>query len=314
MNLSTNRLLLTVLSALVVAAPGGPAAGTSGAGPSRTTSPGPSRSTVLAAVRTTAPGVSPLPVRGVASPRELARPAVSCEACLVVDDRGRVLWSRHPRRRLPNASTTKMATALVVLRDADPSEVVTVSGAAAATGGGGLDLEPGETYTVEALLEAMLLTSSNDAAVALAEHVTGSAGAFVEDMNVLAGRLGARDTHFVTPHGLDVAGHHSSAADLALIARRLLADDLLAEIVATAGTSIEGPRGLIPLENRNPLLEGYGGALGVKTGYTALAGNVLVAAARRGGRTVTTVAMDSIDAAEDSRALLDHGFARLRRT
>lgn len=106
-------------------------------------------------------------------------PPLSCRACLVVDDRGRVLFARAADERLPNASTTKIVTALVVVATADGDDVVLVSPGAAATGGGGLDLQPGEAYTVDALLHALLLTSSNDAAVALAEHVAGSEADFV---------------------------------------------------------------------------------------------------------------------------------------
>jgi D-alanyl-D-alanine carboxypeptidase (penicillin-binding protein 5/6) len=212
------------------------------------------------------------------------------------------------------ASTTKMVTALVVVERAALTEDVSVSATAAATGGGGLDLRPGQTYTVEDLLYALLLTSSNDSAVALAEHVGGSEGAFVVEMNELAASIGAGDTAFVTSHGLDAPGHYSSARDLADIAAVLLADPVLATIVATPSASIDGPKGTILLDNRNSLLESYRGAIGVKTGYTLGAGNVLVGAATRRGRMLISVAMDSVNATVDTQQLLDHGFARLRRT
>jgi serine-type D-Ala-D-Ala carboxypeptidase (penicillin-binding protein 5/6) len=239
---------------------------------------------------------------------------VTCTACLVVDDTGHVLFARNASTMLPNASTTKMTTALLVVAEADPAEDVVVSASAAATGGGGLDLHAGEIFSVEALLYALLLDSSNDAAVALAEHVAGSQGAFVDEMNDLAAELGATDTNYVTAHGLDMPGHGSSARDLALIAGELLDDPLLADIVATTDAQIDGPAGLIPIENRNVLLEGYAGLTGVKTGFTAGAGNVLVAAAERDGRTLISVAMDSVDAFADSRVLLDHGWDQLART
>ena len=232
----------------------------------------------------------------------------------MVDDTGRELFAKNASAQLPNASTTKMTTALVVRGEASPNESVMVSRTAAATGGGGLDLRPGEIFSVEALLYALLLDSSNDAAVALAEHVSGSQEAFVEEMNETVEDLGASDTHFVTAHGLDMPGHGSSARDLALIAAELLEDPLLATIVATADAQVKGPAGTIPLENRNLLLEGYPGATGVKTGFTAGAGNVLVASAERDGRRLIAVAMHSEDAALDSAALLDYGWERLART
>ncbi|HEV3471950.1 MAG TPA: hypothetical protein VG408_01920, partial [Actinomycetota bacterium] len=123
--------------------------------------------------------------------------------------------------------------------------------------------------------------------------------------------LGATATNNVTAHGLDAPGHHSSARDLALFATAILADPVLARIVGTARTTIAGPDGREFIENRNVLLEGYRGATGVKTGYTAGAGDVLVASARRGDRTLIAVALGSEDAAADARRLLDHGWDRL---
>ena len=237
---------------------------------------------------------------------------VSCRACLVIDDSGRVLWAREAGVRLPNASTTKMATALLVRSAASLEETVTVSATAAATGGGGLDLGPGDVYTVEALLKAMLMTSSNDAAVALAEHVGPTLEAFMTRLDRLVRGLGAKDTSFVNPHGLDAPGHYSTAKDLATIGEALLADDVLADIVATSDDSIAGPGGTELLENRNPLLETFLGAIGIKTGQTLGAGTVLVAAATRGPRTIITVAMNSLDVAADTTRMLEYGFAAAR--
>jgi D-alanyl-D-alanine carboxypeptidase (penicillin-binding protein 5/6) len=251
---------------------------------------------------------------GQRAEERVRRPQVTCEACLVMDDTGRVLFERHSRRRLPNASTTKMATALLVKDEASLGETVTVSGTAAGTGAGGLDLEAGQRFTVEDLLYALLLTSSNEAAVALAEHVSGSQQAFVGELNRLLGRVGAGRTHFVSAHGLDAPGHYSTALDLATIARELLRDPGLARMVQTSRTSIRGPRGLIPIENRNLLLKSYPGAIGVKTGFTAQAGDVLVAAAVRHSRRLIAVALRSVSAARDSARLLDYGFRRLRRS
>jgi D-alanyl-D-alanine carboxypeptidase (penicillin-binding protein 5/6) len=253
-----------------------------------------------------------LPVAG-AGPRRTG-PTVSCTACFLIDDSGRVLFARAAGAALPNASTTKMTTALLVTRRADLDEVIEVSARAAGTGGGGLDLAPGERWPLRSLLVALLLTSSNDAAVALAEHVSGTEGAFVAAMERFVTELGATHTDFVTAHGLDFPGHGSSARDLALIATELLADPVLADIVDTPRARVAGPAGAVLLENRNLLLESYRGATGVKTGFTAEAGNVLVASAERSDRRLIAVAMDSDDAAQDARALLDYGWERLART
>jgi D-alanyl-D-alanine carboxypeptidase len=163
-------------------------------------------------------------------------------------------------------------------------------------------------YTVHDLLLALLLTSSNEAASAIAEHVAGTQEAFVGRMNRRAARVGASGTHFVNPHGLDAPGHVSTAKDLARIAIALLGTPPLARAVATERTTISTPAGRAVIENRNPLLDGYLGAVGVKTGRTLGAGDVLVGAARRRGRTVVTVAMASRDVLADSRRLLDFGF------
>lgn len=240
-------------------------------------------------------------------------PSVGCESCLVLDaSTGKVLFERAAGVPLPNASTTKMMTALLVVRGAGMRDLVTVPAEAAAVGGGGLDLSTGEVYTVRDLLYALLLDSSNEAAAALAIYVAGDTASFVADMNRAARALGARDTRFANPHGLDAAGHHSTARDLATIGLALLDEPRLARIVATPSRPIATPGGTTVVENRNALLETYNGAIGVKTGRTLGAGEVLVAAARRGEHFVISVAMRSTDAAADSRALLDHGFARLR--
>jgi D-alanyl-D-alanine carboxypeptidase (penicillin-binding protein 5/6) len=238
---------------------------------------------------------------------------VSCARCIVVDEDGNVLWARHPRDRYPNASTTKMVTALLVFRSADPTEVVTVSAAAGAVGGGGLDLQAGQTYTVDDLMYALLLDSSNEAAHALAEHVSGSVEGFVAEMNRYVRSIGATRSHFANPHGLDAEAHYASAADLARIGAQVLEDPYLAEIVATPEATIATPGGSASFDNRNELLEGYEGAIGIKTGRTLGAGYVLVAAAERNDHRVITVAMNSYDVFADSAALLDWGFAKLRR-
>lgn len=259
--------------------------------------------------------VGPAPEGAGASAQSEPPPRrLTCEACLVLDAiSGKILFRRAVDRPLPNASTTKMMTALLAAEAAGPRELVRVSPDAAQVGGGGLDLSEGDVYSVRDLLYAVMLDSSNEAAAALAVHVAGDQASFVRMMNRRARRLGATGTSFANPHGLDQHGHASTARDLATIARALLENDRLARIVATPRYSIAAPRGAVVLENRNRLLETYRGAIGVKTGQTLGAGEVLVAAARRGERFLIAVAMRSSDAAADARALLDHGFARLRR-
>jgi D-alanyl-D-alanine carboxypeptidase (penicillin-binding protein 5/6) len=205
-----------------------------------------------------------------------------------------------------------MVVALVT-QAADPEPMVLVSAEAAATGGGGPQLRAGDRLPVSKLLAALLMASSNDAAVALAEHVAGSSERFVAMMNRLARSLGATGTHFVNPHGLDEPGHHSTAHDLALFGEELLDTPALARIVARRSLKVATTEGVQRFENTNLLLETYPGAVGVKTGYTIAAGNVLVAAAERGGRRLVSVVMNSADAFRDSSTLLDRGWRLLRR-
>lgn len=275
-----------------------------------------SRLVVVAALAISLAIPGPVAGAGAGAPAGAgAVPDVTCFSCTVVDDAGRVLWSRRPGARLPNASTTKMLTALTLRRvyGLDLADPVEVSERAAATGGGGLDLAPHDVYRARSLLLALLLTSSNDAAVALAEHAAGRERAFVSAMNRVAAELGARRSHFVTSHGLDAPGHYASAADLARIGWALLRDPVLRPLVGTGEEIVPGPRGPLALHNRNPLIESYRGAVGIKTGFTAASGEVLVGAARRHGRTLVVVAMRAHDAGRDARRLLDFGFARMAR-
>lgn len=251
--------------------------------------------------------IAPLPAE--AKPRLV----VTCASCLVVDEAGKALWARRSGAQAPIASATKMVTALVTIDGATLEQKVRVSPGAAATPGGKLSLIAGEVLTVHELLAALLLNSSNDAAVVLAEHVAGSEASFVERMNETVRTLGAHATDFINPHGLDSPGHVSSAEDLALIGAALLRSEVLAELVATEELTIESSVRTARLENTNLLLGDYVGAIGIKTGFTAGAGNVLVAAAEREGRRLIAVAMHSDDAFADAAALLDIGFARLSR-
>jgi D-alanyl-D-alanine carboxypeptidase (penicillin-binding protein 5/6) len=234
-------------------------------------------------------------------------------AAIVVDVRtGRVLSSRAAHRRMAPASTTKIMTALLVLERMPPDAVVTVGRAAAAMRNGStIGLVEGERWPVDDLLRALLLSSANDAAVALAEAVAGSAPRLAALMNARARRIGARATHFVNPHGLDAPDHYTTAYDLALIARHALLDQRFAALVRAPNWTLDRPgRPRESLPNRNRLLSLYEGADGVKTGMTAAAGSVLVGSATRGGWQLLVVVLKSQDMYGVAVRLLDDGFAR----
>jgi D-alanyl-D-alanine carboxypeptidase len=241
---------------------------------------------------------------------------VRAPSAILVDlSTGRVLFAKHPHQRRPIASLTKMMTALLVLEHADLADVVTVSRKAAATDPIVLGLQPGERITVKSLLWGLLLRSGNDAAVALAEHVSGSVTGFLRLMNARARELGLGDTFFASSNGLDDDGF-STVQDLEILAREALRDRFFAAVVRSRFHRIPGPPGQIRrLWNLNEMLIRYPGSIGVKTGYTRGAGNCLVAAAVRDGRVLVAVVLGDPPGTHwrfaygDAGALLDYGFA-----
>lgn len=238
-------------------------------------------------------------------------PDVTARAWIVYDATyDYVVAASQPDRRLPMASTTKLMTALLVVEQTSPDEIVIISGRAAATGHKQLWAGRGEEWTVESLLAAVMIVSANDAAVALAEHVGGDVEAFVEMMNARAAELGLSDTHFVNPHGLHGADHYSSARDLLSLGRVAMSQPRLAALAEQADVRL-GAVGASERdwESTNELLDDYDGAVGVKTGWTSRAGHVLVAAADRGARRVYVVVLDSDDPNADASVLFEHGFA-----
>jgi serine-type D-Ala-D-Ala carboxypeptidase (penicillin-binding protein 5/6) len=245
-----------------------------------------------------------------------APPEVRAKAAVLADlDTGQVLWSLDPRARRPIASVTKIMTALLVLERSAPTDVVTVSPTAAGDGRTAgiseLGLVAGERVTVSDLLYALMLQSASDAAVALAEHVSGSIDAFVAAMNHRAVRLGLTDTRFFSPSGLDDRGY-STAEDLLAITRAAYREPGFAGIVATRFHEIPASNGEPDrvVQNRNVLLWLYAGAMGVKTGFTSAAGYCLVAAAERDGQRLAAVVLgEPGEPFSDAAALLNYGFA-----
>ncbi|MDI6771740.1 MAG: D-alanyl-D-alanine carboxypeptidase family protein [bacterium] len=236
-------------------------------------------------------------------------------AAIVMDARtGRILHAREAHRRWPPASTTKILTAIIAIERLPAGAVVTVSSVAAAQRQGAVvGLETGERWPVRDLLLAMMLRSANDAAVAVAEAAYGNSKRFVEEMNTRARQLGARESRFVNPHGFEAPGHHSTALDLALIARHALRNPEFAALVRTETWELTRPgRPSEQIVNTNRLLGRYPGADGVKTGWTAASGPSLVASATRDGRQIIVVVLNSHSVFGDAEQLLDLGFRSVR--
>jgi serine-type D-Ala-D-Ala carboxypeptidase (penicillin-binding protein 5/6) len=228
-------------------------------------------------------------------------------------DTGAVLWRRQPDRVLPIASLTKMMTALLVVERAPPDAKVRVTKEALAYKGSAVGVLPkGKRIKLETMLNGLLLPSGNDAAIALAQRISGTVAAFVAHMNERAGDLGLACTRFSSPDGFEDAGNHSCAIDLAEMARAVLDRPRLARIVERRRAVLPFPikGGRIYLFNNNPLLRtGYPGTIGIKTGYTDAAGRCLVAAARRNGRRLGVVLLHSPDPGRQATQLLNRGFA-----
>ncbi len=251
----------------------------------------------------------PVSARG----EELAVSARS--AVLLSGESGAVLWEKNPRERLPMASTTKIMTALLTLEEAERAgdPAVDITEEMAAVEGSSMGLQAGDRLTLANLAAGMLLASGNDAANAAALFLDGSQEGFARRMNSRAEEIGMKDTHFVTPSGLDAEDHFSTAYDLALLAREALENEAFAELAASPRcevTFIE-PAHTATYENHNKLLGLYEGCVGVKTGYTKKAGRCLVSAARREGVTLIAVTLDAPDDWDDHTALLDYGFSQL---
>ena len=233
---------------------------------------------------------------------------------------GTVLYESNPHDRLAPASVTKVMTMLLIMEAVDSGKItmtdtVTASEAAAAKGGSQIYLKAGETMSVSDMLKSIAVSSANDCACAMAEHIAGSEEAFVAQMNRKAAELGMNDTHFVNCTGLDdgenAAEHRTSAYDIALMSRELLKNhpDIKKFTTIWMDTVRNGTFGL---SNTNKLVRFYQGATGLKTGFTSGAGYCLSATAQRDGMELIAVVMGADTSANRNAAckqLLDYGFA-----
>ena len=242
-------------------------------------------------------------------------PVYAGSAILIEAESGHVLYEQHAHTRMPMASTTKIMTALVVLERCDLQATVCIDERAVGTEGSSVYLYPGELLTVEQLLYALMLSSANDAAAALAYEVTGSIEDFAALMNQKAKDLGLLNTHFANPHGLDAKGHYTTAYDLACITAYALQNEDFLRIVSTQKKVIplREQQGARVLRNHNRLLASYQGCIGVKTGFTKKSGRCLVSAAERDGVRLICVTLDCPDDWRTHTTLLDSGFAAYER-
>lgn len=242
---------------------------------------------------------------------------ISAESAILIDlDQKTVIFEKNSKKRMGEASTTKIMTALVVAEQLPLNKKISVPSAAVGVEGSSVYLCEGEILSVRELLLALLLESANDAAVALAIATSGSVESFSELMNARAAELGLRDTHFCNPHGLYDEDHYTTAQDLALISAAALENSELREIFATKKTTVScrvtekdpDGDGVRYIQNHNRMLSLYEGAIGVKTGFTRATGRCLVSAAERNGMTLIAVTLNAPDDWRDHTAMLDLGF------
>ena len=235
-------------------------------------------------------------------------PSVTSLAVAVVDEAsGAVLYQKDAHKRLPPASLTKIATAIVAIEGMEPGNVVTTDvDSRSMIGSSVLGLVPGDCFATKDLLYGLMLPSGNDVAVALARYAGGEA-AFVQQMNTLVRRLGLTNTTFTDPHGLGSDLHLTSAYDLAMLSRYGMSLPRFRDVVKTASYTAPGGRSL-SMYNTNVLLNSYPGADGVKTGFTDEAGRTLAASATKNGHRVFVVLLNDQNREADARALLDWAF------
>jgi serine-type D-Ala-D-Ala carboxypeptidase (penicillin-binding protein 5/6) len=241
-----------------------------------------------------------------------ARAAVLMDAAT-----GKILYQKEADLRLPPASTTKVATAILTLESGRSlSQSLTVSKEATRVPASKLYLRPGQSVSIEELLYGIMLASANDASVVLAEGIGGSVERFAELMTKKAHQIGATNTHFTNPHGLTAPDHYSTARDLAIIFRYAMKNPTFRDIVQTKFSSVSTtamvrkkvvPR-RISVRNHNRLLWGYDGALGGKTGYTLAAQKCFVGAVQRNGATLIIAILGARDQWGDTKRLLEYGF------
>ena len=246
---------------------------------------------------------------------DLAAPS----AILMEAATGTVLYESNAHERLRPASVTKIMTLLLVMEALEDGRIswddtITTSSAAAAKGGSQIYLEENEQLSFEEMLKSVVVSSANDCATALAEHIAGSEAAFVGMMNERAAELGMQDTHFVNCTGLDdepeAAEHLTSAWDIAIMSRELLKHSEIKKYTTIWMDTVRN--GEFGLSNTNKLVRFYDGTTGLKTGYTSAAGYCLSASAERGGMELIAVVLhcqSSTDRFESAKALLNYGFS-----
>lgn len=238
-------------------------------------------------------------------------PPVRASAYVLMEaSTGRVLSSSNSSEKLPMASTTKIMTCLLAVENGNLDDVIKVPAQAVGLEGTSIYLRKDETVTLKDLVYGLMLASGNDAAVAIAIHISGSVEEFAKLMNQRAIEMGAKNTNFVTPNGLPNDNHYTTAYDLGLIAAHAMRNESFREVVGTRSMDIPADEDSPAryLRSKNKLLYQFEGGNGVKTGFTKAAGKCFVGGARRDNMQLISVVLNDGDMWVDSMALLNYGF------
>lgn len=254
-------------------------------------------------------------VESAATP--INEPQINARAAIIYDrSTKQIIWGKNEMEKRAMASTTKIMTAIVVLEDANLDDVVTISKKAAGTGGSRLKIRAEDKITVRDLLYGLMLRSGNDAAVALAEHVGESVEGFAGLMNKKAEQIGLKNTHFVTPHGLDDENHYTTAYELAILTDYALENSTFKKIANTKNTQIRINENPMNIYNTNELLGVLPGVDGIKTGFTNNAGRCLVTSCTRDENQIITVVLGcdtKKQRTSDSTKLIEYAYKNYKR-
>lgn len=254
-------------------------------------------------------------VESAATP--INEPQINARAAIIYDrSTKQIIWGKNEMEKRAMASTTKIMTAIVVLENANLDDVVTISKKAAGTGGSRLKIRAEDKITVRDLLYGLMLRSGNDAAVALAEHVGESVEGFAGLMNKKAEQIGLKNTHFVTPHGLDDENHYTTAYELAILTDYALENSTFKKIANTKNTQIRINENPMNIYNTNELLGVLPGVDGIKTGFTNNAGRCLVTSCTRDENQIITVVLGcdtKKQRTSDSTKLIEYAYKNYKR-
>ncbi len=242
-------------------------------------------------------------------------PSLSAKSAIVIcADNGKVIYGKNEKEPRPMASTTKIMTALLTLEAAEKEDTnVTITDKMVPVDGSSMYLQVGQVLPLLSLAKGMLTVSGNDAANSAAIALCGSVDAFVALMNKKAKQIGMLDTIFETPSGLDKGDHHSTAYDMALLGAYALENQAFFDISSKKSVEVTfvKPDEIRTLYNENRMLKRYDGCIGIKTGFTRLAGRCLVSAAERNNTRLVAVTLDAPDDWNDHEKLLDYGFSQI---